>query len=325
MKALFTHGFAAILCACSAAAIHAQAPAYPAKPVRIVVGFAAGGGTDIAARIVAQQLTESLGQSFVVDNRPGASGTIAAEIVARAQPDGYTLIVGTQTNYAVAPALYGKVNYDPARDFAPITVVASSPLLLVVHPSLPVNSVAQLIALAKSRPGLLTFGVGGAGTTPHMSSILFKLMTGVDMVMVPYKGEAPAITDLLAGQTTFMFANLPVALPHARSGKLRGVAITSSHRVASAAEFPTVAESGLPGFEVETWFGLLAPAGTPRHIIAKLNAETVRAMNLPDVKDRMAAQGLFVVAGTAEEFGTYLKAEIAKWATVVKDSGAKAD
>src|SRR2546427_533700 len=227
MKALFTHGFAAILCACSAAAIHAQAPAYPAKPVRIVVGFAAGGGTDIAARIVAQQLTESLGQSFVVDNRPGASGTIAAEIVARAQPDGYTLIVGTQTNYAVAPALYGKVGYDAARDFAPITVIASSPLLLVVHPSLPVNSVAQLIALAKSRPGQLTFGVGGAGTT--------------------------------------------------------------------------------------------------RPIIAKLNAETVRAMNLPDVKDKMAAQGLFVVAGTAEEFSTYLKAEIAKWATVVKDSGAKAD
>src|SRR3989454_7504136 len=171
MKALFTHGFAAILCACSATALHAQALVYPAKPVRIVVGFAAGGGTDVAARIVAQKLSETLGQSFVVDNRPGASGTIAAGIVARAKPDGYTLIVGTQTNYAVAPAMYGKVGYDPARDFAPVTVIATSPLLLVVHPSLPVDSVAQLIALAKSQPGQLTFGVGGAGTTPHMSTV----------------------------------------------------------------------------------------------------------------------------------------------------------
>jgi tripartite-type tricarboxylate transporter receptor subunit TctC len=325
MKALLARGFAAILCACSAAAIHAQAPAYPAKPVRIVVGFAAGGGTDVAARIAAQKLGESLGQSFVVDNRPGASGTIAAEIVAKSQPDGYTLIVGTQTNFAVAPAMYGKVGYDPARDFAPIAVFATSPLLLVVHPSQPVNSVAQLIALAKSRPGQLTFGVGGAGTTPHMSTALFKLMTGVDMVMVPYKGEAPAVTDLLSGQITLMFSNLPVVLPHARSGKLRGLAVTSAQRVAVAPEFPTVAESGLPGFEVETWFGLLAPAGTPRDIVAKLNAETVRAMNLPDVKDKMAAQGLFVVGGTADEFGSYLKAEIAKWAKVVKDSGAKAE
>jgi tripartite-type tricarboxylate transporter receptor subunit TctC len=323
MKALFARGIAAILCACSATAVHAQA--YPAKPVRIVVGFAAGGGTDVAARIVAQKLSESLGQTFVVDNRPGASGTIGAETVAKAPPDGYTLVVGTQTNFAVAPAMLGRVGYDPGRDFAPITVIASSPLLLVVHPSLPVNSVAQLIELAKSRPGQLTFGVGGAGTTPHMSTILFKLMTGVDMVMVPYKGEAPAVTDLLAGQISLMFSNLPVVLPHARAGKLRGIAVTSLQRVPTASDFPTVAESGLAGFEVETWFGLLAPAGTPRPIIAKLNAETVRAMNQPDVKDKMAAQGLFVASGTAEEFGAYLKAEIAKWATVVKESGAKAE
>src|SRR5258708_31652457 len=186
----------------------ARAPAYPAKPVRVVVGCGAGGGTDVAARIIAQKLGESLAQSFVVDNRPGASGMIGAEIVARAPPDGYTLLVGTQTNRVVAPAMVEKPAYDPARDFAPITVIATSPLLLLVNPSLPVNSVAQLIALAKSQPGKLTFGVDGAGTTPHMPSALFKLMTGVNIVMIPYKGEAPAITDLLAGQISLMFSNL---------------------------------------------------------------------------------------------------------------------
>ncbi len=320
-----TRLLAAIACAFSASFLHAQAPAYPAKPVRVVVGFAAGGGTDVAARIIAQKLGEGLAQSFVVDNRPGASGMIGAEIVARAPPDGYTLLVGTQTNHVVAPAMVEKPAYDPARDFAPIMVIATSPLLLLVNPSLPVNSVAQLIALAKSQPGKLTFGVGGAGTTPHMSTALFKLMTGVNMVMIPYKGEAPAITDLLAGQISLMFSNLPVALPQARSGKLRGIAVTSARRVPSAAEFPTVAESGLPGFEVETWFSLVAPAGTPRGIIAKLNAEAVRALNLPDVKEKMAAQGLFVVAGTAEEFDAFLKAEIVKWTKVVRESGIKAD
>jgi tripartite-type tricarboxylate transporter receptor subunit TctC len=325
MKALCTRGFAAMLCACSAATLHAQAPTYPAKPVRIVVGFAAGGGTDVAARVVAQKLTANLGQTFVVDNRPGASGTIGAEVVAKSPPDGYTLLVGTQTNYAVAPAMYPRVGYDPGRDFVPITIIATSPLLLVVHPSLAIDSVAQLIALAKSRPGQLTFGVGGAGTTPHMSTVLFKLMTGVDMVMVAYKGEAPAVTDLLGGQITLMFSNLPVVLPHARSGKLRGLAVSSAQRVPTAAEFPAVAESGLPGFEVETWFGLLAPAGTPRQVIAKLNAETVRAMNLPDVKEKLAAQGLFVATSSADQFAAYLKAEIAKWATVVKESGAKVE
>jgi tripartite-type tricarboxylate transporter receptor subunit TctC len=299
----------------------AHAQAYPVKPVRIVVPFAPGGGVDVTARILAQRLTDRVGQSFLVENRTGASGIIGTEYVAKSAPDGYTLLVGSQTTQAVVPAMY-KVSYDTARDFAGVTVIATSPLLIVIHPSLPVRSVKELIALAKSRPGQLTFGAASGGT-PHMAGELFKLVAGVDMLFVPYKGEGPAIADAMGGQISLVFSNLPVALPQARAGKLRGIAITSPQRVASASEFPTVAESGLPGYEAATWFGLLAPAATPRDVIAKLNAESVSALNVPEVKERMAAQGLFVVANTPEQFAAFLKTEIPRWAKVVKDARVK--
>lgn len=299
----------------------AAAQPYPAKPVRIVVPFAAGGGVDVTARILAQGLTERLGQTVFVENRTGASGIIGTEHVAKSAPDGYTLLVGSQTTQAVVPAMY-KTSYDGARDFAPVTVIATSPLLIVVHPSLPVKSVKDLIALARARPGQLTFGAASGGT-PHMSGELFKLMAKVDLLFVPYKGEGPAVADAMGGQISMVFSNLPVVLPLARAGKLRGIAVTSAQRVATANEFPTVAESGLPGFEAITWFGCLAPAGVSGDIINKLNAEAARALNAPAVKERMAGMGLFVVANKPEEFSELLKKEIPRWAKVVRDSGVK--
>ncbi len=300
----------------------AVAQNYPAKPVRIVVPFAPGGGVDLTARILAQKLTERAGQSFIVENRTGASGIIGMEYVAKAAPDGYTLVVGSQTTQAVVPAMYGKLNYDTARDFAAVTEIAVSPLLIVVHPSLPVKSVKDLIALAKVRPGQLTFGAASGGT-PHMAGELFKLVAKVDLLFVPYKGEGPAIADAMGGQISMVFSNLPVALPQAQGGRLRALAVTSSRRVSTAPDIPTAAESGLPRYEASTWFGLFAPAATPREIIMKLNADAVGALNVPDVKERMAGQGLFVVANTPEQFADFLKVEIPRWAKVVKDSGVK--
>ncbi len=305
-----------------AAAPHAHAQSYPGKPVRIVVPFAPGGGVDVTARILAQKLTERIGQSFIVDNRTGASGIIGTEFVAKSAPDGYTLLVGSQTTQAVVPAMYGKLNYDTTRDFAPVTQIAVSPLLIVIHPSLPVKSVKELIALAKARPGQLTFGAASGGT-PHMAGELFKLVAGVDMLFVPYKGEGPAIADAIGGQISMVFSNLPVALPQAQGGRLRALAVTSPQRVATAPQIPTAAESGLPGYEAATWFGLFAPAATPREVVAKLNAESASALNAPEVKERMAAQGLFVVANTSEQFANFLKTEIPRWAKVVKDAGIK--
>lgn len=299
----------------------ATAQTYPAKPVRIVVPFAAGGGVDVTARILAQGLTERLGQMVFVENRTGASGIIGTEFVAKSAPDGYTLLVGSQTTQAVVPAMY-KTSYDGARDFAPVTVIATSPLLIVAHPSLPVKTVKDLIALAKARPGQLTFGAASGGT-PHMAGELFKLTAKVDLLFVPYKGEGPAVSDAMGGQISLVFSNLPVVLPLTRSGRLRGIAVTSAQRVPTAAEFPTVAESGLPGFEANTWFGCLAPAGTPADVIGRLNAEAARALSTSAVKERMAGMGLFVVANKPEEFAELLKKEIPRWAKVVKDSGVK--
>lgn len=301
----------------------AAAQTYPGKQVRIVVPFAPGGGTDIAARALAQKLTERLGQSVVVDNRPGASGIIGTEIVAKSPPDGYTLLVGSQTVMAVVPAMNPKlVSYDTVRDFVPVIQIVDTPTLIVVHPSLPVRSVKDLIALARARPGQLTFG-GASGGTPHMFGELFKHLAKIDMLFVPYKGEAPAINDAMGGQISVVFANLPSALPLAQAGRLRALAVTSAQRVASAPEIPTVAESGLRDYTTNSWFGLYAPAGTPRAIVAKLNTESASALNAPDVKDRLAAQGMFVVANTPEQFATFLKTEIPRWTKVVKESGVK--
>jgi len=299
----------------------AFAQPYPAKPVRIVVPFAPGGGVDVTARILAQQLTQRAGQSFLVENRTGASGIIGVEYVARSTPDGYTLLVGSQTTQAVVPAMY-KVTYDTTRDFAGITEIARSPLLIIVHPSLPVKTVADLIKLAKARPGQLTFGAASGGT-PHLAGELFKLTAKVDLLFVPYKGEGPAIADAMGGQISLVFSNLPVALPQARGGKLRGIAVTSAQRVPTAPDIPTVAESGLPGFEAFTWFGFFAPSATPRDVIVKLNAESVAALNLPDVKEKMAAQGLFVTASAPDPFGEFVRKEIVRWGKIVKDAGVK--
>ncbi len=294
---------------------------YPVKPVRMVVPFAPGGGVDVTARILAQQLTQRAGQSFLVENRTGASGIIGVEYVAKSAPDGYTLLVGSQTTQAVVPAMY-KVSYDTARDFTGITEIARSPLLIVVHPSLPVKTVADLIKLAKARPGQLTFGAASGGT-PHLAGELFKLTAKVDMLFVPYKGEGPAIADAMGGQISLVFSNLPVALPQARGGRLRGIAVTSAQRVPTAPDIPTVAESGLPGFEAFTWFGFFAPGATPREVIVKLNADSVSALNVPDVKEKMVAQGLFVTANAPDPFGEFVRKEIVRWAKIVKDAGVK--
>ena len=308
-----------LLLGLSAPAVLAQA--YPARPVRMVVPFAPGGGVDVTARILARQLTERVKQPFLVENRTGASGIIGTEYVAKSAPDGYTLLVGSQTTQAVVPAMY-KVSYDTARDFTGVTEIARSPLMIVIHPSLPVKTVADLIKLAKARPGELSFGAASGGT-PHLAGELFKLTAKIDLLFVPYKGEGPAIADAMGGQISMVFSNLPVALPQARGGRLRGLAVTSAQRVPGATEFPTVAESGLPGFEAFTWFGCFAPAATPREIIARLNADSVAALNAAEVKDKMAAQGLFVTANAPEPFNAFVKKEIARWTKIVKDANVK--
>ena len=253
----------ALGCTLCALSLQVGAQAYPAKPVRIVVGFTAGGATDIVGRVIAQKLTETTGASFFVDNRPGASATIAAEYVARAAPDGYTLMIAATTSHTILPSLMAKLAYDPQRDFAPVSLLATSPLLLALHPSLPIRSVADMIKLARARPGQLSFGAGGTGTPPHMAGELFKQMAQVDMLYVPYKGEAPAISDLIGGQISLIFSNVIAVLPQVQAGRLRGIAVTATDRLPTLPQFPTVAESGLPGFAVEAWFGLVSTAGTP--------------------------------------------------------------
>jgi len=251
-----------------AGSAHAQAPkgaAFPVKPVRIVVGYAPGGATDIVGRLIAQKLQEATGQSFFVENRPGASATIASEMVARSTPDGYTLLIAATTSHSILPSLM-KLTYDAQRDFSPVSQLVTSPLLLALHPSLPVRSVGDMIKLAKARPGQLTFGAGGTGTPPHLAGELFKQMTGVDMLYVPYKGEAPAIVDLTGGQISLIFSNVVAVLPQVQAGRLRGIAVTAPSRLATLPEFPTVAESGVPGFAVESWFGLVAPRECPATI-----------------------------------------------------------
>jgi tripartite-type tricarboxylate transporter receptor subunit TctC len=299
------------------------AQAYPTKPVRIVVPFAPGGGVDVTARILAQRLTEGLKQPFVVENRTGASGIIGTEAVIKSAPDGYTLLAGSQTTQAVVPAIYkDQVRYDTTRDLIPVAEIARSPFLIVVHPSLPVKSVADLIKLAREKPGEVRFGAASGGT-PHMAGELFKLAAKVDMQFVPYKGEGPAVADAMGGHISLVFSNLPVALPLAREGKLRGIAVTSAQRVPTAPEFPTASESGLPGFDAFSWFALFAPSATPRDIIAKLNAEAVRGLNAPDTKEKMAAQGMFTTTAGVEEFGEFVKKETVRWGQIVKDAGIK--
>jgi tripartite-type tricarboxylate transporter receptor subunit TctC len=302
-----------------------KAANWPSKPLRIVVAFPPGGATDLMARTIAGKLQERLGQPVVVENRPGASGMIGTDLVAKSAPDGYSLLMATQTTHAVNPSLYPKVSYDPVKDFAPITLAGYTPLMLVVPASLPVANLRQLIAWIKANPGRVSYGSGGNGTSQHLTGELFKSMAGVDMLHVPYKGSAPAMTDLLGGQITLMFDNLPTALPHVKSGRLRGIAVTSPVRSNLAPDVPTMAESGLPGFDVATWFGLLAPAGTPPEIVNRIQLATAAGLNEPSVRNKLSEQGIEIVVGTPAQFTAFLDVEIAKWGKVIRDSGAKAD
>ncbi len=313
----------AFLTACIAPAAFAQA--FPNHSIRLVVPFPAGGTTDILARDVAKRLTETLGQAVVVDNRAGAGGNIGADIVAKSAPDGYTLLMGTVGTHAINPSLYAKMPYDHVKDFVPVVLVAGVPNVLVVNPSVPINSVADLIKMAKAKPGSINFASSGSGTSIHLSGELFKTMTGVDMTHVPYKGSSPALTDLMGGQVQVMFDNLPSSLALIKSGKLRAVAVTSLKRAPALPDVPTVAESGVPGFEASSWFGILAPAGTPAPIVAKLNAEVNQWLQSPEGKAQLLAQGAEVAGGPPDRFVAHIRAESDKWAKVVKASGAKVD
>ena len=302
----------------------ASAQPYPSKPIRVVVPFAAGGIADIYARLIGARVTESWGQAVVVENRTGAGGNIGADAVAKSAPDGYTLVMSALGPHAVNVSLFSKMPYDPVKDFAAIALVLEAEGLLVVHPSIPVNSVSELIAHARSNPGKLTFASAGMGTASHLAGELFKTMAKVEMTHVPYKGNVPAITDLLAGQTALLFATMPTVLPQAKAGKLRAVATIGSARASATPELPTVGES-LPGFEVNNWIGLFAPAGTPPDIVRRWNAEVLRIMQSPEIQSRLPNEGARFYPKTPDQFGAFVKSEIAKWAPVVKASGARVD
>ena len=303
----------------------AHAQTYPSRSSRIIVGFAAGGPSDIVARMMAQQLTERLGQPFVVENRAGATGTIGAELVAKSPPDGHTMYLASQTTHAVAPYMYAKVGYDPLKDFATVVRVVHNPLLTVVNPSMPVKSIKDVISLAKARPGQINFATGGIGSSPHMSMELFKSMTKLEMVPIHYKGDGAAIIDVIGGQVPMLTSSISALLPYVRSGKLRGVAVTSSKRSTVAPDFPTFAESGLEGFEVITWFGILVPAATPKDVVNKLNGEIVQSVSQPAVRDQLIKMGFEIVANSPEQYAVILREENVKWGKVVKDLGLKAE
>ncbi len=307
-----------------AASTSALGQGYPVKPVRLVVPVAPGGGTDILARTVSPKLSESLGQLVVIENRSGAAGNIGTEFVAKSAPDGYTLLL-VNTAFGVNPNLYRNLAFDAVRDFAPITHLTSSPLLLVAHPSLPVKSVRQLITLAKARPGEINFASPGSGQSPHLAGELFNTMAGVKMVHVPYRGGGAALTDLLGGHITLYFGGIISTLPHARSGKLHMLAVTSLQRSRSLPDVPTIAESALPGFETIGWYGILAPAGTPREIIAQLSAALMKIMTLPDLQARMFEDGSQPVGGSPAQFAAFIRSELTKWSKVVRESGARID
>jgi len=301
----------------------AFAAEYPTKPVRFVVGFAPGGGTDTTARAMANRLTELLGQQVIVDNRPGAAGNIATDIVAKSNPDGYTVLLGTIAALAINPSLYGKLPFDPLRDLAPVTLAVDSTNVLSLNPSVPAKTVKELIALAKSRS--LNGGSSGVGGTGHLAIELFNTMAGTKIVHVPYKGGGPAMVDLLAGNIQLIFATAASAVNFIKVGKIRGIAVTTAKRSALMPELPTIAEAGLPGYEANNWYGVLVPAKTPRAIINRLNKEVTATLNTPAVKDFLFKQGLDANPGTPEQFGVYIKSENIKWAKVVKESGAKAN
>ena len=318
-----------ILCAgmlLTLAATPAQAQAYPARPIRFVVPYAPGGPLDLIARAIGQKLTEATGQAVVVDNKPGAGGNIGADIVAKAAPDGYTIVMGAVATHAINPTLYPKIPYDPVKDFTPVAMVAVVPNVLVVNPALPVKSVKELIDFAKAKPSSLNFASGSTGSTGHLAGELFNALAGVQMVHIPYKGGAPAMADLLAGQVQLMFDNLANALPQVKAGKLRALAVTTAQRSAFAPDLPTLAEAGVPGFDLTTWFGIFLPGNAPRDIVLRLNTEINKPLNAPDMKDRLEKMGAEPPANnTPERFAAFIKVEFDKYARVIKASGAKVE
>jgi tripartite-type tricarboxylate transporter receptor subunit TctC len=311
-------------CALAALAISAaHAEVYPSKPIRMIVAYPPGGGTDIVGRVVAQKLGEALGQAVVVENRGGASGNIGTEIAARAAPDGYTILMGNVAPNAINVSLFKNLPYDPVADFAPITLVASTPNILVVHPNTPARAVKEVIALAKANPGTLNFASAGVGSSSHLAGELFRILAGADIVHVPYKGAGPAMVDVLSGQVQLYFATMPAAMPHVKSGKLAAVAVTSAKRSPALPDAPTIAESGVPGYEASTWYGLLAPARTPAAAVARLHQATVKILADPALRGKLADQGFEPVGDSPEEFGAYIKSEIAKWGKVIRDAGIR--
>ncbi len=328
-KLFVTRVAAAILAALFLAALPIDSTraqgAYPTKPVRLVVPFPPGGPLDVVGRVIAQKLGESWGHPVVVENKAGAGGNIGADAVAKAAPDGYTILMGALSTHAVNPSLYSNMPYDAAKDFAPITLVATTPNVLVVNPSLPVRSVQEFIAYAKANPGKLNFGSGSIGSAGHLAGELFNMETGARMVHVPFKGAAPATQALLAGDTQLMFDNLANAMPHVKAGKLRALAVTTAQRSKLAPDLPTMAEAGLPGFDITTWFGLFAPAGTPREIVGKWNADVVKILESPEMRERLAAQGAEATPTSPERFAAFVASEARKYAQIVKQSGAKVD
>ena len=323
---MFLRGLASLalkLCVLAVAG-GAFAQDYPTKPVRVIVPFPPGGGTDLMARMVVQKLGEVMGGTYVIENRGGAGGTVGSEVAAKSAPDGYTLLVVSGA-HAINPSLYPKLPYDTLRDFAPVTMMTAGPGLLVVHPSLPAKSVKEFIAIARSRPGQLDFASAGIGTPPHLAGELFKTMTGINMVHIPYKGNGPAYVDLLAGHVPVMFPTIPTAIPYVRAGRIRALAVTSAKRTEIVPELPTISEAGVRGYEVTSWYGLLAPAGTPAAIVSRVQQGIAKVLRSPDVSQRLKADGLDLVGNTPAEFAATIRSEIAKWAKVVKASGAKVD
>jgi len=320
MKTLSKHLAVAALALASASMARAQGN-YPSQPIHIVVTFTSGGAPDILARLIGERLQQAWGQSVVIDNKPGAGGNTGADSVAKAAPDGYTVVLGTVGTHSINGALYTKMPYDMVKDFAPVTLLATTPNMLVVHNDVPAKNLKEFIALGK-KEGKMTFASSGAGTSIHVSGELFKTMTGIDMTHIPYKGRAGAIPDLLGGRVTMMFDNMPSSLPLVREGKLRALGVTSATRSAAAPDIPTLAESGLPGFEAVSWFAMFAPANTPKPVIDKLQGEVSRIIKAPEITKRLLELGLDPVGGTPAELAKYQKSEITKWAKVVKDSGA---
>jgi tripartite-type tricarboxylate transporter receptor subunit TctC len=313
------------LAALAALPFTAQAQGYPNKPLSLIVPFPPGAATDIASRAIALELAKLLGQPVVVENRAGAGGNIGGEAAARSAPDGYTLFMTTNNIHSMNPLLYSKMSYDPNKDFAPVAPLLSTSLVLVQHPSVKVNSVQELIALAKANPGRITMASAGSGTINHLAGEMFKLHAHVDLLHVPYKGGAPALTDLVSGQVNVMFSSVPLAMPHIKAGKLRALATTGAKRAEALPDLPTIAEAGLPGFEATVWFGLLVPAGTPRDVIQRLNAALGKGANAPEFRERAIAAGFEVIPGSPERLAEMIKTDIARWAPVVKASGAKID